>query len=41
MTPSAYRKLVCMAKRYKDKRDPDTFLVVVHTMNIKEAPTSS
>ena len=41
MTPSAYRKLVRVATRCKDERDPGTFLVVVRAVNVDEAPTSS
>ena len=39
MTPSAYRKLVRVATRCKDERDPGTFLVVVRAVNVDEAPT--
>ena len=41
ITPSAYRKLVRVATRCKDERDPGIFLVVVRTVNVDEPPTSS
>ena len=41
ITPSAYWKLVCVAKWCKDERDPGTFLVVVRVVNVEEVSTSS